>query len=556
MDWFFKRVTPVPELSVGQHAYGNLLKGKIFALSRQVSRETRGGLANGYFEMIGRVQRSVRYKESGSVSDRFKRFLGDFEPQYIYCSANVAAEMASIAKYDRGQPVLDRARWARGNLWAERHFSGMRGSSQLSYEVVLENLDKTTSPGYPWSLVFASKADVLNNRAFKPWLLGLMDDMATLDDYPEYIPFWTSSVKAEMRPVSKALLNKLRTFCASPIELTIISNMLNLDMNQKFYDLGSAGKTWSCVGMSKYNCGWDRLARRLQRHPNGFALDVSSFDASVFRQSLFEIAEFRIMCGNYDERTANIMRTVYHHYTSSVMVLTNGDVVRKETGGPSGSGNTVVDNTHHLFKVLAYCWLSLAPDGMRDYNDFMENVEAALYGDDNTFTCSDKVVAWFNARSIAQVAATIGVVITSEDDIWEPRPLTGLKFLAQGFKFIDDTWWVPVPDTNKVLSSMLGASQCHDPRWDLLRASALLLDSWWNEEVRRVLTEYVHYLYREHRSSMVDGEVYKGVDYAQIVGVMKNERNTRALYLCPESSTVPAVNGDLADPFNFVHQRV
>jgi hypothetical protein len=527
------------------------LKGIRFALSDAVSLSTKRGLANGYFDMVGRVQRAVIYKDRGEVSKRFKSFLGDFEPQYVYCSANKEAEMRSVAKYDRCQPVLDQARWKRADLWAARHFAGMRGAGQMNYDQVVEYMDKSTSPGYPWSLVYASKIAVLSEPEFRVWLENLRVAMSEECETPDYVPFWTDSVKAEMREKQKALLNKLRTFCASPIELTMISNMLNLDMNQRFYDMGSKCQTWSAVGMSKYNCGWDRLARRLSRHPNGFALDVSSFDASVFRQSLYEIAEFRIECGNYKDQDATLMRNVYHHYVNSTMVLTNGDVVRKETGGPSGSGNTVVDNTLHLFKVLAYCWQVLAPIGM-GYDSFMENVEAALYGDDNTFTCSDAVVSWFNAKTIAEVAKTIGVEITAEDDIWTPRPLGELKFLAQGFKFIEDTWWVPVPNTNKVLSSMLGAGKCHDVRWDLLRASALLMDSWWNEEVRLILTNYIHHLFSAHQSELVEGEVYKGVNYSEIKGVLKNEKTIRALYLCPESTTVPAVNGDLADPFNFV----
>jgi len=541
----------VPNLERAYKMYEGMIK-KNFVQPGHVAGNTYCSLSQGYFDMIGRVQRSVQYRDKIVPSTRFQKFVGDFIPNYVYCNANKEAELKSVAKYDRGQPELDLVNWALANNWCERHFVNMRGSSEVDYDTVVESLDKTTSPGYPWSLNYASKKEVLNDERFRPFLEKIYDRMSYSIDFPDYTFFWTSSVKAEMRPVEKAKENKLRTFCASPLELTMISNMLCLDANQKFYELGARNKVWSCVGMSKYNCGWDMLSRRLSKHPNGYALDVSSYDSSVFRKSLLEICEFRCECGNYDLAQQTVLRNVYQHYLNSVMVLTNGDVVMKTTGNPSGSGNTVVDNTLHLYKLLAYCWCVLCPPEMRSYESFHANVEAALYGDDNTFTCSDLVNPWFNAKTVAAVAATIGVKVTAEDDIWEARPLSGLKFLAQGFRFVDQTWWVPVPETNKVLSSMIGNAACHDPRWDLLRASALLMDAWWNEEARSVLQSYIHYLYKDFSHYMCDGEVYKGITYNQITSAIKNERQIRSLYFSTESA-VPAANGDLADPFNFVH---
>nr|UQB75987.1 RNA-dependent RNA polymerase [Flumine Astrovirus 5] len=523
-----------------------------FVENRQIPAiETVNGLANGYFDMIGRVQRSVHYKDKVTESERFRRYLGHFEPDYLYCNANKMAELKSVAKYDRPQPILNQVNWAQASNWADKHFACMGGSEELDFDTVVAEIDKTTSPGYPWSLCYATKGELIEEKKFRPWFDNFYKDLGKIENYPKYTSFWTSSVKAEMRPRKKAEENALRTFCASATELTVASNKLCLDANHRFYKAGSQGRVWSCVGMSKFNGGWDRLARRLLKHPNGFALDVSSFDASVFRQSLLDICEFRIDCGNYNEEQARTLRTIYHHYTSSTIVLTNGDVVRKDTGGPSGSGNTVVDNTIHLFKILAYCWLTLAPEGMRSYRAFMDNVEAALYGDDNTFTCSDVVVSWFNATSIAAVCAGIGVKITAENDVWTSQSLDKLVFLAQGFKFVEKTWWVPVPETNKVLSAMLGASECHDPRWDLLRAHSLLMDSWWNVELRTILKGYIHHIHKHCSNMLVNGVVHKGTTYEEISTVAKNERQIRALYLCTEN-TVSAEMGTLTDPFKFV----
>jgi hypothetical protein len=97
---------------------------------------------------------------------------------------------------------------------------------------------------------------------------------------------------------------------------------------------------------------------------------------------------------------------------------------------------------------------------------------------------------------------------------------------------------------------MLGGAACHDPRWDILRASALRMDAWWNEEVRQTLTNYIHHVRKEYGHLLVEGDVHKGVSYSDIKCVEKTERQIRSLYFSTE--TVPAGTGDLVDPFNLV----
>lgn len=507
-----------------------------------VSHETKTSLNLGSFNFLGKVKRRVDYKERAMKSEIVGNFMEKnntkIDHTYAYCNANKAAELPSVAKYDRAQPTVNEAVWTLSGQWMQRHFECMQGSGKLSQGMVLSDMDMNTSPGYPWSLAASNKRQLIEKiPKFTSYIEEMNQRIAKVNYEPDYDFFWTSSVKAEMRPHDKAILNKLRTFCASPMDLTMLSNMLNLDMNNRFYQAGANNSVWSAVGMSKYNLGWSVLGKRLERHPNGFALDISAYDASLFERSMWEICEFRITCGNYSGEDATRMRNLYKSIIHSVMVLTNGDVVQKSTGNPSGSGNTVVDNTLHLFRLLAYVWILLCPDDMRTYESFMANVEAALYGDDNTFTCSDEVVDWFNAINIKNVLATLDVKVTAENDVWTPQSLDKLVFLGQSFKKYYDHW-MPVPDYNKTLCSLLYAGECQDPRWVLLRATALRQESFWNDELRVFFKDFIHSIKCDFRRVLdIDhnGEVYKGITYREILATEKSDETIRALYLSPES---------------------
>jgi hypothetical protein len=94
---------------------------------------------------------------------------------------------------------------------------------------------------------------------------------------------------------------------------------------------------------------------------------------------------------------------------------------------------------------------------------------------------------------------------------------------------------------------MLYNSECADKRWDILRATALQMDAFWNDEVRNILHDYIHHLESTERDSLHEGEVHSGITYADIKMTYKTHAQIRALYLAPESAdnVVPesTVNG-------------
>jgi hypothetical protein len=361
------------------------------------------------------------------------------------------------------------------------------------------------------------------------------------------VPIWTVSQKVELRSVEKLEQNSLRTFTASAIEQSVSTNRLCLDMNNKFY--AGAGRTWSAVGRSKFLQGWDHLYRRLNRHPNAFELDETAYDSSLFARSLMGVRDFRWSCLVAEERTPVMWRRMEHVYNQivhSYMVTETGEVLLKHTGNPSGSPNTVTDNTLILFRLFAYAWIVLHKTNFPGQDErltlgyFLQNVEAALYGDDNTFTCSDDCVSWFNPRGIAPVWSGIGVITKTPCD--DPRPLREVSFLSNGFSYDEGLGvWLPVPEENRVLSSLMWGSAVDDVRWHLLRACALRLDSYGNESCRRVLQNYIEFLMQEYSDQLV-GSV-NDVKVSDIMQSWKSDSFIEALYTGWEKSAESGAAG-------------
>jgi hypothetical protein len=493
---------------------------------------------------------------------------------YRQVQPNLVASFKSVSKYDKFQPILNKDAWELAGDWTERHFAlAMGGSRIVTQELVVQELDMQTSCGFPWSLEFQTKSDFFASPAQAA--LGDYWDMLGQGTAPEVmVPIWTCAQKCELRIVEKLQANKIRTFTASPIEHSVACNRMCLDMNNNFY--AGANKCWSFVGANKYNQGFDKLYRRLSKHPNAFELDESEFDSSLFAEAMYGQMEIRWnLLDRSDKTPENRLRLerLYESIVKSVIVLENGELIQKTTGNPSGSANTIVDNTMILFRLFAYAWIILAAEKFADsnlqkylkascadvkireyigsqfggYTDFMEHVEAALNGDDNTFTVSDNCVGWFNPRAVSSVWSGIGV--TTNTPCFDPRPLSECTFLSQSFKQINGLW-LPCPATDRVLSSMMYGANIDDVRWHLMRASALRIDSWANIEVRDVLMDYINYLRRKYNDEMFGDVKFNPkrdpMSMDQVLSVYKTDNWIWGLYSGEEGiEQVSAVKSDL-----------
>jgi hypothetical protein len=539
---------------------------------------------NGNVDYLGRVFRFSNLKSTEVANRSFVRYCVErglsLPTEYRMVQPNLDASFKSISKYDKAQPSLENSAWIISGEWTTKHFFPyMSGSRVLDRNLVLSEMDMTTSCGYPANLQFHTKREFLGmTDEFKhlsvleymssattlPIQVGILNDYWDLigtDNVDNIVPIWTCSQKVELRLVTKLDENKIRTFTASPIEHSVSTNRLCLDMNNKFY--ASANKTWSFVGGTKFLQGWHSLYCRLHRLPNAFELDESEYDSSLFAAAMLGQIDIRWeMLASEHKTPENRKRleAIYASIVHSVIVLENGELIQKHTGNPSGSSNTIVDNTMILFRLFAYAWIKCCMEIKRaiSYLDFMTEVEAALNGDDNTFTVSDAVVGWFNPRSIAKIWSAIGV--TTNTPCWEPQTLDKVTFLSQGFNFDKRlSLWLPVPATARVLGTLYLGSKVDDVRFHLLRANALRLDSYGNEYCRKIIADYIVFLYANYQDDFVGSVSLKkaSIPMAEINALWKSDLFIEALYSGHESGVVDSVlehvqsvgEVDARDPF-------
>lgn len=487
---------------------------------------------------------------------------------------SVEGEYKSAAKYGKNQPNLDEQAWALSREYVIKHFGVgcMKSSRVVSQEVARQEMNKQSSPGYPHNIVYRTKAKMYADVKHSSITNDYFAMIARSQEEQEWKPIWMVSEKVELRPLDKIAANSIRTFTASPVEHSEALNRMCLDQNNRFY--ATHGQTWSFVGANKYNGGFHTLYNMLRKHSNAFELDESQYDSSLFARALAEMADIRFEFLHNDDKTPenhNRFLNLYESIIHTLMVMQNGELLQKHTGNPSGSANTIVDNTIILFRLLSYAWIVAnkenrkknkllseilnSPDvNLRNscnnsellgsYTEFMGNVSAALNGDDIAMTVSNKYVDVFNATTIGGIWSGIGITTTAPDYSLGQK-VENITFLSQSFKFVDNIW-MPAPATGKVLSSLMYGSEIKDVRWDLLRACALRVDSWANEEVRPIIDGYIDYLNDHyHDIYMLDTEVKVGdttIQMSDIRNMYKSDLWISHLYNRYESASVDEQN--------------
>jgi hypothetical protein len=274
-------------------------------------------------------------------------------------------------------------------------------------------------------------------------------------------------------------------------------------MNEKMY--ASNLKSSSAVGMSPYKGNWNTLIDKLKYFKNGYALDESQYDSSLRSYLMWACALLRWNMYKQKHKTAANwirLKQYYRNLVWSLIIGPDGVIVMKKGGNPSGSVNTISDNTLILYALLAYAWCMLVPEGMQSLAAFEEHTAKALVGDDNTWTVSDVAHEWFNARTVIEVWKGIGITTTT--DSLEPRPAEDLDFLSAHTVFIAGKA-VPLYDREKLMTSLLYAPKKDlTPATTLERCAGLLSIGWVDIPFRRFCKEVIEWLLEEYDEVLRD----------------------------------------------------
>lgn len=457
--------------------------------------------------------------------------------EYGLPKPNLKASYISLNKYGKAQPIVDE----KAALFAYRcmckHFGVYMYDSEVwTKEKAVDEMDKTKSPGFPWNILGSTKNEILeaipeqfHEFVDKVWEHYLLED--------DYWFIFVNSLKEEIRPKEKIRLNKIRTFTASPMEAVVTGIRLFGDMNNKFYD--SHLKTASVVGMCPFFGGWDSLYQKLKNHPKtknpiAYELDESEYDSSLFQLIFDAIVRFRWNCLREEDQTPENykrMSNYYRNLVNSVIITADGNVVQKTTGNPSGSVNTIVDNTLGLYWLLAYAWYILAEEDLRTYEEFEESVIKALQGDDNTWTVDEETNKFYNAKTVSAVFSSVGVTTTSPS--YEPRRLEEVEFLSSSFSKKINGMCIYDLCPEKLVESLKWTCHPGDATMTLIRVLAIMRITWPDKEMRTLCRKLAKYIIEKYDSVLQND---------------KNWKNAKAQFLPDEEFLMFYCGGKTASP--------
>jgi len=411
----------------------------------------------------------------------------------------------SVAKYDKSPENMDSSILTVAVEWTFKYLEPFMGEADVwSHEAAISQIDKNTSVGYPYNLSKEPPIKTKGDFLKLPENIELLYDHWSKLQTPEPLPVvWTNSVKEEIRLQEKVRYNKLRTFVGPPITHVYCSQRMFGHMNSQLH--ANSPKTWSFVGSSKYYGGWHRLYERLSKHPNAFELDCSEYDSSLNAELLSQLARIRFRMLKRDLQTdENWARVVnlYDQIINSYIVCSGGELIQKFTGNPSGSVNTIDDNTIGQIILMAYAFITIFKgESICTYTEFTANMELALCGDDNTGTISEKIFNRFNPSTISAAWTSIGIT-TKYGNTSARQSLLDMHFCANGFKFVDHPAFgrrvVPVPDPEKLLASMcLYSAKGSNLKWSFLRSQAIRRECFFTP-LFETLSSYCNFLIKYH----------------------------------------------------------
>jgi hypothetical protein len=456
-------------------------------------------LREDYFPIIGKILRYTPLKNKRGPDMQVVAFNDAFDyvlpVGFDLPKPNKEASYKSLAKYakcERPLTVQDVLDFNLAWEWTFRHFSPFMGDSKvLELDEAISRLNMKTSSGLPWSTKFTTKGALFDNYPeIEIFLAKDWNDLVKED----WTCIATNSLKEELRPDAKIIKNSIRTFTAMPVHATVHGTRLFADMNEKMYNTNLQHS--SAIGLSPMGGDWQRLFDHLKIFPEGWALDEAEYDSSLRAHLMWGCALFRWRCLAPEYQTAdnlNRIKNYYRNLINTVICTLDGFLIMKKLGNPSGSVNTVTDNTLILYTLLAYAWIKATKGTEHEnYTSFDTNTRLALVGDDNTWTVHPDFINIYNAEFVISVWKGIGITTTT--DSIAPRPVKDLDFLSANFINYDGIM-LPYFNRNKLMRSIYYARRHNQsPISTLERVAGLLMIGWADIAFRKYCRHLVKWL--------------------------------------------------------------
>jgi len=355
--------------------------------------------------------------------------------------------------------------------------------------------------------------------------------------------YWLASPKGEMRVMEKLIhpdpeKRKCRTFLCSDIVAHIMMTMLFGGQNDGL--LLSNRTTWSKVGYSPFYGGFNTLARYLLQNRAVLekllfdCWDVSHMEASLNEYVLEAIYEMRKDYLILDQENRRLYDFVYRHIVYSMCLDVDGYLCMMIGKNPSGSFNTLSDNTLALILVLFYC---LAKKSV-NIADLLKKIAAhscACMGDDSV------VPHHPDFTDIVSDSLELGFVFKPEKP---PGELADCVFTNSEFS-LQNGMWFPKPNFEKVKANVFFHFKAKSWRLSYVKCCALRILAWNFPEEREQAERLCAFILKKHQRAMeVEHSMDDKVSYHSAISAFLPSSQIDFLWSGNESSSCGVLNFD------------
>lgn len=397
------------------------------------STETKFGKTpfyNSIFESDVRpAQLSHMMKEGGAGIKALAKVVGDVP--------NLDEDLLTMATENYKEVLFRHAIKDRRQLPFEEAVRGEEGDPYI------KGINRTKSAGYPWSQVhkngkrewFGKDQWTLNGT--KPdQVRETIKEWHRCADEGIYVPSpYVDTLKDETRSNEKVDAGKTRLFSAAPMHYVILFRMYFLTFLK--YCMEHRIDNGCAVGIRSQSPEWHKLSLRLKKFGGRVAAgDFKNYDGTLHPLILLKVLH---LADCFYKDTSIYRQLLFEDVMHSWHVFCNL-VLLWSHSQPSGNPGTAVFNSLYFCIALRYVYYRLAQKNGITPPEFNDNVLEIAYGDDSVAAISQKVLPWFNQRTIAEGFAEIGMEYTLETkveggDMPEWRPLEEVTFLKRGFRF-------------------------------------------------------------------------------------------------------------------------
>jgi len=330
------------------------------------------------------------------------------------------------------------------------------------------SLPTDTSPGPSWKRAgFKTKGQVLTYCA------AYIGEYLAMTPEERPRPLWSVSPKIEPLKRSKILANDPRVFIIPPPEYLIHTGQYTEDFDDQLKRIAEQDPRFPIrVGGPVQYGGLTDVFRDLKGtgHKKFFAGDLEKYDKRIWEWMAQTAMRIRIhflkKSGNWTDRDEEELKWNYHEFTHSMMLLSNGQIVEKHVGLPSGDFRTSTDGSLiHLVEKFMELIIYELENGLKNL-DLDDYVNVKLYSDDHMGSADADIDMSFERRK--WLFKQVGWIISADKDVVSDT-LDGIPFLGMTYRTLPDGTPGLFPNATKVACNIVNLLSYVEAEGELLR---------------------------------------------------------------------------------------